>query len=124
MDKVNEVDEHRSYLLETLLQLAINSGIVPKCLHVRGVNNVAQFPIASGGFGDVWRGEWEDRTVALKTVRAAILVSQNDDTIHRVRLVLTYTDAYTHGCVEIMQGGSALAPVTAQASARVHWDLQ
>ncbi|KLO15208.1 kinase-like protein [Schizopora paradoxa] len=83
LDKVNEVDEHRRSLLDTLLQLAINSGIVPKCLHVRGVNNVGQFPIASGGFGDVWRGEWEDRTVALKTVRAAILVSQNDDTIHR-----------------------------------------
>ncbi len=90
LDRVNDVDEHRSHLLDTLLQLAVSSGVVPKCLHVRGVSNVAQFPFASGGFGDVWRGEWEDRRVALKTVRAAILISQNDETIHRVREVLKY----------------------------------
>ncbi len=45
LDRVNDVDEHRSHLLDTLLQLAVSSGVVPKCLHVRGVKQCSSISV-------------------------------------------------------------------------------
>lgn len=84
MDENNEL---RGLLLNVLLQLAIKSHKVPKCLHVTGISKVSPFPVAAGGFGDVWRGEWENRDVALKTVRYLQTQSQSDKTIHGVRII-------------------------------------
>ncbi|KLO13355.1 hypothetical protein SCHPADRAFT_370815 [Schizopora paradoxa] len=82
LDVVDVSKKLRGNLLSTLLKLAIKSHKVPVCLHVSGISNVSQFPVAVGGFGDVWRGEWEDRDVALKTVRHFQIQSQSDKTIH------------------------------------------
>lgn len=73
-------DEYRGRFLDLLLQLAIDTSIIPECLVINGVTNRDEFPITTGGFGDVWKAYWSDRTVALKTLRA----TQDQVKIHRV----------------------------------------
>lgn len=73
-------DEHRGHFLDILLQLAIHTATIPKCLVINGVIDRDEFPITTGGFGDVWKASWSDRTVALKTLRP----TQDEGKIHRV----------------------------------------
>ena len=73
-------DGHRGQFLDTLLQLAVQAAIIPKCLVISGVTGREEFPITTGGFGDVWKAFWSDKTVALKTLRP----TQDESKIHRV----------------------------------------
>ena len=79
-------DSLRGAFFDVLIQLAVKSSIVPKCLEVDGIQEIATFPITSGGFGDVWKAKWRSRAVALKTVRIAILLEHGKETVHRVGL--------------------------------------
>lgn len=81
---MNEDVEHRKDLLDVLLKLAIKSEEVPKCLLVSGITNVSQFPIASGGFGDIRSGQMGNRKVALKTLRY-FPEGERYGTLHKVR---------------------------------------
>ncbi|KLO15216.1 kinase-like protein [Schizopora paradoxa] len=72
-------DNHRGHFLDTLLQLAVQAAIIPKCLVISGVTDRGEFPITTGGFGDVWKAYWSDKTVALKMLRP----TQDESKIHR-----------------------------------------
>ncbi|KAF5349950.1 hypothetical protein D9756_009173 [Leucocoprinus leucothites] len=44
------------------------SGIYPRCLILRGINNVPQ-PLASGSFGEIWKGYYDQHPLRLKVAR-------------------------------------------------------
>ena len=46
-------DSLRGDFFGVLMQLAVKSSIIPKCLEVDGIQEIAVFPITSGGFGEV-----------------------------------------------------------------------
>lgn len=81
LDNMHADDGYRGQFLDLLLQLAITTSIIPDCLVISGVSDRGEFPMTSGGFGDVWKALWDDRTVALKTLREA---SQDKEKVHRV----------------------------------------
>ena len=86
MDSMAIYDNQRGSFLDLLLQLAIKSCVVPKCLEVHGIANLSKFPIESGGFGDIWRAMLGDRSVALKTLRPM----PDQERIHRVSFLILF----------------------------------
>ncbi|KAL0575315.1 hypothetical protein V5O48_006666 [Marasmius crinis-equi] len=54
-----------------MLRLSKNSGLHPKCLSIQNVRRLGDFPIAAGGFGDVWKGAIGESSqpVCLKIVK-------------------------------------------------------
>ncbi|KAL0574483.1 hypothetical protein V5O48_007458 [Marasmius crinis-equi] len=54
-----------------MLRLSKNSGLHPQCLSIQNVKKLGEYPIAAGGFGDVWKGVIGDSTkpVCLKVVK-------------------------------------------------------
>ncbi|KAJ8083236.1 hypothetical protein PM082_009108 [Marasmius tenuissimus] len=54
-----------------MLHLSKNSGRHPTCLSIQNVKRVGEFPVAAGGFGDVWKGTIGDSSelVCLKVVK-------------------------------------------------------
>ncbi|KAJ8083220.1 hypothetical protein PM082_009092 [Marasmius tenuissimus] len=54
-----------------MLRLSRNSGLHPTCLSIRNVKMIGKYPIAAGGFGDVWKGTIGDSSelVCLKVVK-------------------------------------------------------
>ncbi|KAK1227547.1 histone methyltransferase set1 [Marasmius sp. AFHP31] len=46
----------RSSVFTAMVRLSKNSGLHPKCLSIQNVKRLGDFPIAAGGFGDVWKG--------------------------------------------------------------------
>ncbi|KAJ8083254.1 hypothetical protein PM082_009126 [Marasmius tenuissimus] len=54
-----------------MLRLSKNSGLHPTCLSIQNVKMIGKYPIAAGGFGDVWKGTIGDSNelVCLKVVK-------------------------------------------------------
>ncbi|KAK1219992.1 hypothetical protein PQX77_017264 [Marasmius sp. AFHP31] len=54
-----------------MLRLSKNSGLHPTCLSVQNVKRIGEYPVAAGGFGDVWKGTIGDSSelVCLKVVK-------------------------------------------------------
>ncbi|KAL5480351.1 hypothetical protein ACEPAI_1621 [Sanghuangporus weigelae] len=52
-----------------LKSAAEKRGILPSNIFLSGVHRVGSSPVHGGGFADVWKGEYEGRTVALKILR-------------------------------------------------------
>ncbi|KAK1216073.1 hypothetical protein PQX77_021304 [Marasmius sp. AFHP31] len=54
-----------------MLRLSKNSGLHPTCLFIQNVKRIGEYPIAAGGFGDVWKGTIGDSSelVCLKVVK-------------------------------------------------------
>ncbi|KAF9256017.1 kinase-like protein [Marasmius fiardii PR-910] len=78
LDWMQQLAEHantspqlRSNIFTAMLRLSKNSGLYPKCLAIQNVRKMGEYPIASGGFGDVWKGVVGDSTepVCLKVVK-------------------------------------------------------
>ncbi|KAJ8083217.1 hypothetical protein PM082_009089 [Marasmius tenuissimus] len=54
-----------------MLRLSKNSGLYPTCLSIQNVKKIGEYPIAAGGFGDVWKGSIgaSSMLVCLKVVK-------------------------------------------------------
>ncbi|KAJ8083210.1 hypothetical protein PM082_009082 [Marasmius tenuissimus] len=62
----------RSSMCKAMIRLSKMSGLHPKCLSIQNVRKLGQYPIAAGGFGDVWKGivgESDEQVVCLKVVK-------------------------------------------------------
>ncbi|KAL0563966.1 Rho guanine nucleotide exchange factor, partial [Marasmius crinis-equi] len=61
----------RSSILRTMLRLSKRSGLHPRCLSINNVQKLGNFPIAAGGFGEVWKGVIGDlrELVCLKVMK-------------------------------------------------------
>ncbi|KAF9260340.1 hypothetical protein L218DRAFT_872693 [Marasmius fiardii PR-910] len=70
-DYPNTPSELRSSILNTMLRLSKNSGLHPRCLAIQNVRKLGDYPVAAGGFGDVWKGLIGSSTelVCLKIVK-------------------------------------------------------
>ncbi|KAG7095933.1 hypothetical protein E1B28_006617 [Marasmius oreades] len=71
VDYPNASSELRSSIFTIMLRLSKNSGLHPKCLMIQNVQKMGDYPIAAGGFGDVWKGVIGNSTepVCLKIVK-------------------------------------------------------
>ncbi|KAK1227559.1 hypothetical protein PQX77_009469 [Marasmius sp. AFHP31] len=59
-------------MFKTMIRLSKNSGLHPKCLSIQNVRKLGLYPIAAGGFGDVWKGvigDSDEQVVCLKVVK-------------------------------------------------------
>ncbi|KAL0565482.1 hypothetical protein V5O48_016545 [Marasmius crinis-equi] len=63
LDRMQQLADHpstpaqlRSSTFRTMLRLSKKSGLHPTCLSIHNVRKFGKFPIAEGGFGEVWRG--------------------------------------------------------------------
>ncbi|KAK1232887.1 hypothetical protein PQX77_003955 [Marasmius sp. AFHP31] len=61
----------RASIYRNMLRLSERSGLHPQCLAIQNVKKLGEFPIAAGGFGDVWQGIIGESTefVCLKVVK-------------------------------------------------------
>ncbi|KAJ8083302.1 hypothetical protein PM082_009174 [Marasmius tenuissimus] len=48
--------ELRPAIFTVMLRLSKTSGLYPTCLSIHNVKKVGDYPVAAGGFGDVWKG--------------------------------------------------------------------
>ncbi|KAL0574297.1 Rho guanine nucleotide exchange factor [Marasmius crinis-equi] len=65
--------ETRSAICSTMIRLSKSSGFYPRCLSIENVSQIGDYPVAGGGFGDVFKGrlgKGEGRLVCLKVTRA------------------------------------------------------
>ncbi|KAL0575305.1 Rho guanine nucleotide exchange factor [Marasmius crinis-equi] len=71
VDCPNTSPELRSSIFAIMLRLSRNSGLHPKCLSIQNVRRLGDYPIAAGGFGDVWKGAIGESSqpVCLKIVK-------------------------------------------------------
>jgi hypothetical protein len=77
---------HKPRHVKALLELSRKSGLYPQCLALRGVE-MDQLPVAHGGFGDVYKGRWQEKLIAVKVMK----VYQNSDTDKLLKVVLNYS---------------------------------
>jgi len=59
---------HKPRHVKALLELSRASGRYPECLVLGGVE-MGEFPVASGSYGDVYRGRWQNTDVAVKVMK-------------------------------------------------------
>ncbi|TDL17538.1 kinase-like protein, partial [Rickenella mellea] len=69
LDRPNLSREYQSRLARTLARLAKSSGCYPDSVILRNIRPSGKHPAAGGGFADVWKGRFGERTVALKAFR-------------------------------------------------------
>lgn len=56
-------------MLVALLRLSKKSGLYPQCFTLKDVKR-GPSPVAAGHFGEVWKGELQEKVVCLKIVKA------------------------------------------------------
>ena len=59
----------RSRLLSALLRLSRKSGFYPECIILKDIVREDDCAVASGHFGEVWKGKFRDQQVCLKVVK-------------------------------------------------------
>ncbi|KAJ8077647.1 Rho guanine nucleotide exchange factor [Marasmius tenuissimus] len=59
----------KSTIFKVMLRLSKKSGMYPKCLKINNVEKMGSYPVAGGGFGDVWKGKIATEIVCLKVVK-------------------------------------------------------
>jgi hypothetical protein len=52
-----------------LIALSKASGLYPECMALKNVQMIGKDPIARGGYGDVWRGMFQGKPIAMKVLR-------------------------------------------------------
>ncbi|KAK1215506.1 Protein kinase of the Mitotic Exit Network [Marasmius sp. AFHP31] len=63
----------RSTIFKLMLRLSKKSGMYPKCLKINNVERLGSYPVAGGGFGDVWKGKIANEIVGLKVVKVYLV---------------------------------------------------
>ncbi|KAJ8077652.1 Rho guanine nucleotide exchange factor [Marasmius tenuissimus] len=61
--------QSRSTIFKIMLRLSKKSGMFPRCLKINNVEKLGLYPVAGGGFGDVWKGKIAAEIVCLKVVK-------------------------------------------------------
>ncbi|KAK1215507.1 Rho guanine nucleotide exchange factor [Marasmius sp. AFHP31] len=61
--------QSRSTIFKIMLRLSRKSGMYPRCLKINNVEKLSLYPVAGGGFGDVWKGKIANEIVGLKVVK-------------------------------------------------------
>ena len=81
--------------------------ILPKSLRIPLCYDRQVFPLYSGGFADVWKGEHRGRDVAVKVIRTPSSTDlQNLQKIIGVSYtIFPRVNALTESCTEVLQGG-------------------
>ncbi|KAL0057241.1 Interleukin-1 receptor-associated kinase 4 [Marasmius tenuissimus] len=75
LDNWQQLSEHtqdvnlRSSIIHAIIELSEISGLFPRCLQIKGVEDVSEYPVEYGGFADIWTGSIGGVRVALKVVR-------------------------------------------------------
>ncbi|KAF9448093.1 kinase-like protein [Macrolepiota fuliginosa MF-IS2] len=69
LDNEDTPEDLRLPVLYAVMRLCRASGTYPQCLALWGVRCDERQPVTSGRFGEIWRGYFEDRPVALKVAR-------------------------------------------------------
>ncbi|KAK1215505.1 Rho guanine nucleotide exchange factor [Marasmius sp. AFHP31] len=59
----------KSAIFKVMLRLSKKSGMYPRCLKINNVEKMGSYPVAGGGFGDVWKGRVANEIVCLKVVK-------------------------------------------------------
>jgi hypothetical protein len=60
--------QNKSRYVKSLIKLSKLSGLVPECLVLKGIE-VDGDPVAGGGFGDVYKGRYQNQEIALKVLK-------------------------------------------------------
>ena len=67
----------RRVLLRLLAQLVYKSNVLPLSIYLEGFKIDPPYPVASGGFGEVYRGKIRDVDIAVKRLKSSHGVSQS-----------------------------------------------
>lgn len=59
----------RAHLRHLIMSISVSTAFLPSSLFLRGVACVDKETIGAGSFGEVFRGEYDSRPVALKKLR-------------------------------------------------------
>ncbi|KAF5351554.1 hypothetical protein D9758_007247 [Tetrapyrgos nigripes] len=59
----------RSKILAAMLRLAKESGLYPKMFALHGIQTLGEYPVASGGFGEIFRGDFGGQAACLKVIK-------------------------------------------------------
>ena len=70
---------YKNHFLNAMLRLSSKSGTHPKILVQNAVTIDGSNPLTAGQFGDVWKGTFQDKQVAIKIIR---LYGTSDATQH------------------------------------------
>ena len=73
--------EPRTECLRFLCKFCSHHALLPKSLAIRPSFDSKGLPLYSGGFGDVWKGIFHDREVAIKLLK---VYQRNQEEIKRV----------------------------------------
>ncbi|KAF9643599.1 kinase-like protein [Thelephora ganbajun] len=82
-DKALTAPQHDMKIFKKFRQLCGRTGLLPAS-HIipEGLTQTTENPVASGGFGDVWEGIYNDKRVAIKALRVYMV-----DNVRKVRKV-------------------------------------
>jgi hypothetical protein len=59
----------RSKVLAAMIRLTKESGLYPTILGLNDIQKLGEYPVASGGFGEIYRGSLGGQTACLKVVK-------------------------------------------------------
>jgi hypothetical protein len=79
----NVKHERRRKIITLLMDVAKASNELPSSLFVAGVQIYSPHPTMSGGFADVFKGEFAGQSIALKRLRMNVRGLERND-VHRV----------------------------------------
>jgi hypothetical protein len=79
------VPKHKSHHMKALSQLSKTSGLYPECLTLKGVKR-EKIPAGWGSYGDVYRGQWDGKLIAVKVMR----MHQHLDVVRCFKVGLNY----------------------------------
>ncbi|ESK84818.1 Dbl domain-containing protein [Moniliophthora roreri MCA 2997] len=63
----------RTSICSTMLRLSRKQLLHPRCLSIHNVSVIGRYPVAGGGFGDIWKGALGSQVVCLKVVKMYIM---------------------------------------------------
>ncbi|KAG6843375.1 hypothetical protein H0H87_005296 [Tephrocybe sp. NHM501043] len=59
----------RRNLIVAMQRLSVKSGLYPTCHELKDVTPIGDYPVAAGGFADIYKGHFQERVVCLKVIR-------------------------------------------------------
>lgn len=74
----------REECIKALRKLAVEAEVLPSSLKLEEVTLIDQHPIAHGGFSDIFRGKWKDKSVAVK--RPRFFLAQDNSEMLKVKI--------------------------------------